>query len=67
MYLVSMLNNENYGEIVVVIEHIKNIRVIQYEHPMQVNDENRKKGQCFLRLVLIHFRWFDQIHWFEGD
>ena len=25
------------------------------------------EGRRFLRLVLIHFRLLDQIHWFEED
>lgn len=56
-----MLNNENYGGIVVVVEHRENILTIQYEHPMDTNDENEIKvespyRQCgFTLAYLIEF------------
>lgn len=56
-----MLNNENYEEIVVVIEHRENILIIQYGHPMDRNDEDETKvglpyGECgFTLAYLIEF------------
>ena len=61
MYWVSMLNNENYEEIVVVIEHRENILIIQYEHPMDRNEGGETKvglsyDECgFTLAYLIEF------------
>jgi hypothetical protein len=38
VYWVSIVNNENYEEIVDVIKHIRNILIGQYVHPMNEDE-----------------------------